>query len=72
MPERLPRKRRAHHILTLHLIRKRPSRITADRLLGCVSGRPGPEKAPMRSLVGTLRPQMLIVLDFFWNLSTGP
>ena len=33
-------------VLTLHLIGKRPSRITADRPLGCVNGRPGPDKAP--------------------------
>jgi hypothetical protein len=73
MPDQLPRKRRAHHIFTLHMIRKRPSRITADRLLGFVNGRPGPEKAPRRRLGGgTLGPQILIVGTFFLNLSTGP
>jgi hypothetical protein len=66
MPDQLPRKRRAHHIFTLHMIRKRPSRITADRLLGFVNGRPGPEKAPRRRLGGgTLGPQIIIVGTFY-------
>ena len=72
MPDQLPRKRRAHHIFTLHMIRKRPSRITADRLLGFVNGRPGPEKAPRRRLGGGhVRPTNINCCDVFLEFIYG-
>ena len=58
-------------VLTLHLIGKRPSRITADRPLGCVNGRPGPDKAPRRSLGGHIGPTnvncKVFLLEFIYG-----